>query len=1347
MVMYSSLTIICVLLSIVAERTHAAGNYVILAPQYLRDKQPYQLSVTTLGFDGFSKLHLAIEGTTNSDEEINIEKDVRLQRNQAELVVLDTTTLPPGSYSLRLLSESGGEIDTTIPLTVLDKAYVVLVQMDKPIYRPGNTVKFRVLVLDQTTKPLKKLKAIKVMLSDPNEIPIKVWPHAMLRNGVFQSELEISNEPNLGNWSITANVSGTLYPFSFEVNEYKAPKYELTITTPNVVSVRDKSLMIDIEAWYTFGKPIKGDVTIKVSGPKTISKMSKINGSLRMTFGMSDLVELPYDLNGDTVVNVNVSVHDQYTKKTLTASNSLMIYKNSHQITLRKSSKHFIPGHLHRCWLRIRDPSGAALVDNAEIQASIVISYAGENNLNQTVELHMTPESDGNIPLTLTIPEQATLAEIDVTYHKSNERFLLKSNELSGPEQIQLSVLTEQVVLNRPLRVQVQSSVHLNQLTYQVLSKGKILLVKNLVIDGSKSVILDIDVTPDMIPSAKIFVFSLWSNKILKDTVTVQVNSLTNWVNVSLPVDEIEPGKRIRLTAESQPKSIIGLLAVDRSTWLLGDGNQITRQKVLDELKSFSDEIEGAADSIDEMAIMTNAVIPTAVSARFGDYEPDEEDAYIPPRREFPESWLWFDLNETGSDGKLNISDKVPASITSWQIMAFSLSPEHGLGVLEHPVTLNVFKPFFMIINLPNSIKKSETAVIEVTIFNYLDQMAYVGVKLKNSRQEYEFVNNQGRKDASYQAKNVILAANSASTVKFIIKPRKMGNILIKVIAESTDASDSVERLLRVTPESLPHHKTISRFIELDNSSKYFRIELEIPKHIDENSENISLSVQGNVLGDAANGLEGLIQMPSGSGEQNALKMVPNVVLLDYMSSTGEYDEVLKKRAARFLNMGYQNELKYKHNDGSFSMFGKEDDTGSVFLTALVAKTFQQMSRFITVNQEVIYTAYDWLQQRQSSNGKFSEIGTVPEYGLQQLHKDDTILTAYTLIAFLEDKSIAEKYKSVINKGTQYLSSKVMDLDSVYAQSLTVYALHLSQHKSKEEAFRKLVERSKSDHSRHTRWWDAGSMSIETTAYALMTYINRGNYVDSKSMLNWLISKRKFLGPDNIQTTFVGLQAIAEHSKKITPLRNDYDVIVEYAPHQIASINVDPQTSLELQNLTLPSSVRMLEVTIQGTGTGTFSIDYSYNSNILNLKPRFKVQVQTLNTSTSHYLDLQICARFIPSESYEQTALVLMEIIFPSGYIALDDSVEELEAMQTIKKVVTKYEDESLLLYFESLPETYQCLPVSGFRQSDVLQQIPGSVRVFDFYDNSRIAIAHFDSKQLGVCDICDDDCPADCEK
>jgi len=40
------------------------------------------------------------------------------------------------------------------------------------------------------------------------------------------------------------------------------------------------------------------------------------------------------------------------------------------------------------------------------------------------------------------------------------------------------------------------------------------------------------------------------------------------------------------------------------------------------------------------------------------------------------------------------------------------------------------------------------------------------------------------------------------------------------------------------------------------------------------------------------------------------------------------------------LEAGYQRELSYRHDDGSFSAFGSADSSGSTWLTAFVVRAF-----------------------------------------------------------------------------------------------------------------------------------------------------------------------------------------------------------------------------------------------------------------------------------------------------------------------------------------------------------------------------------------------------------------------
>ena len=75
--------------------------------------------------------------------------------------------------------------------------------------------------------------------------------------------------------------------------------------------------------------------------------------------------------------------------------------------------------------------------------------------------------------------------------------------------------------------------------------------------------------------------------------------------------------------------------------------------------------------------------------------------------------------------------------------------------------------------------------------------------------------------------------------------------------------------------------------------------------------------------------------------------------------------------------LGYQRELTYQRNDGSFSAFGQSDSSGSMWLTAFVAKSFQKAQAFIYIDDEVIIKAVDWMIRRQNRDGSFPEPGRI----------------------------------------------------------------------------------------------------------------------------------------------------------------------------------------------------------------------------------------------------------------------------------------------------------------------------------------------------------------------------------
>jgi len=112
------------------------------------------------------------------------------------------------------------------------------------------------------------------------------------------------------------------------------------------------------------------------------------------------------------------------------------------------------------------------------------------------------------------------------------------------------------------------------------------------------------------------------------------------------------------------------------------------------------------------------------------------------------------------------------------------------------------------------------------------------------------------------------------------------------------------------------------------------------------------------LLGPSIDGLDKLLAMPYGCGEQNMLKFAPNVYIMDYLKVTHQSNAEIEAKAIRFMKsgnvlanllfclvvgiciiinylfnlfVGYQRELTFKHRNGGYSAFGERDREASTW--------------------------------------------------------------------------------------------------------------------------------------------------------------------------------------------------------------------------------------------------------------------------------------------------------------------------------------------------------------------------------------------------------------------------------
>ncbi|NXS46525.1 A2MG protein, partial [Balaeniceps rex] len=134
---------------------------------------------------------------------------------------------------------------------------LVFVQTDKPIYKPGQTVLFRIVSLDKDFHPLNEV--------DPKKNRLYQWAKAELKGGLIQLFFNLTSEPMQGTYTVVAQkASGKTIRHPFSVEEYVLPKFEVTVKMPKVITILDETLKVTVCGLYTFGKPVPGLVSFRV---------------------------------------------------------------------------------------------------------------------------------------------------------------------------------------------------------------------------------------------------------------------------------------------------------------------------------------------------------------------------------------------------------------------------------------------------------------------------------------------------------------------------------------------------------------------------------------------------------------------------------------------------------------------------------------------------------------------------------------------------------------------------------------------------------------------------------------------------------------------------------------------------------------------------------------------------------------------------------------------------------------------------------------------------------------------------------------------------------------------------
>eukprot|EP00057_Strongylocentrotus_purpuratus_P031565 XP_785018.3 PREDICTED: C3 and PZP-like alpha-2-macroglobulin domain-containing protein 8 [Strongylocentrotus purpuratus] len=542
---------------------------------------------------------------------------------------------------------------------------------------------------------------------------------------------------------------------------------------------------------------------------------------------------------------------------------------------------------------------------------------------------------------------------------------------------------------------------------------------------------------------------------------------------------------------------------------------------------------------------------------------------------------------------------------------------------------------------------------------------------------------------------------------------------------------------------------------------------LSLPLNFVPGSERAQATMIADVMGPTLNNLHNLIRLPFGCGEQNMIHFAPNVYIMRYLQRTNQFEPEIKNEATGYLIQGYQRQLTYKRHDGSYSAFGENDSSGSMWLTAFVLKSFAQSRSFIYIDPREMAQSRRWIISRKEDDGSFPPVGREVNKDIQGGIQGKVSLTAYVVVALMEAGVDSQEERDSIKEAQKFLEDNIHPdaITDPYTAALVAYALTLrkSDYAPTAESILSNMAIRKGD---QTYWrlsdqpleslpffahmgnikQTVTSAEVEMTAYALLTYTLLGDIAYSLPIVKWLTQQRNSLGGfSSTQDTCVALQALSEYATLAYVGHVSLNVTLAYT-NFITSVEeqfyLNNENSKVLQVMEIPAFTQTLFIGAVGEGCGLMQVDMSYNIPDPTKNEAFKLNVKMsempsspnqrrrrrrsligtnnevtsdLATDDDYRVSIEVCSRWLHAGS---SNMAVVEVSLLTGFSADIESLERLIMDRQNKLKRYEIDGRRVILYFDEISsQCMTCVIFNAWRNFVVGKMQPVPVKVYDYYE------------------------------
>ncbi len=1072
--------------------------------------------------------------------------DVRLLANQAPIG--EGRTDDDGVFRVDLATEleaddviavarCGDQVVASAPATYTlrqpTRGLVGHVYTDRPIYRPGHTVRIKVVLRwrdGDTLLPFDRPDA-EVSVSDPQGEVIQRTRRPVDRFGALDTDVVLPDGAALGHYVVAVHVDAVRASGSFEVQEYRKPEFEVSVTPERRFARQGDTVEVVVSARYYFGQPVRqGQVELVVQQAPYYSPLRWVDGqdegddtpqpyfyggdereTLRATLnerGQATLrVVVPVsDTGTDVLVRVDARVRDASDLLVSQAATVIGTF-GDFLIASRLGSYMARPGTPVTLRVRTVDYRGtpvAGVPVSVEMLRSEWNSETGRLERESVATAALTSGADGRGEATLTAPTRPGSYRI-ASRAASGDRTVVDETWLwvpgdgdatwsAGEQSLELIADKSTYAPGDVARIALRG----DRPTVRVLlTKEARTLTWHAVRGAGADGTFEVPITDADVGDTWAHVLYLENDKVYYAERRLRVPPASRAVHVDVTADRAvyKPGQpgvfSIRtLDAAGRPVSAqVTIGVVDEAVYGVKPDHTPDGLRVFyrTEYSRVTTDYSRQYYFVGYAGTQRMQLAARRRPLSLADFKADMPER-PEVRREFPDAIYWNTSVVTDADGRADVRVGYPDSLTTWRLTARAVTADTRIGAAVLRTTTT--RDLLMRIVAPRFLTERDHVELPTLTHNYLPGgAADVTVVLDATGVTPE---------APLTPRVATVAANGEVRHAWPFAAGAPGTATFTGTARAGNDTDALVVSLPVLPYGAKREVGGSGLVAPGTSAT---ITLDVPAGSNPGARTLQVSVTPSLAGSMLGALDYLVAFPYGCTEQTVSSFVPNLLLMRTLAQLDIAPTERMSALPRTTRDGLARLLALQHDNGAWGWWATDAD--HPFMTAYATYALlEARAAQIAVPETNVRRAVEAVERQLTETPRM-----VPE------------LRAYLVyvLARAEAAGLTLEAPGVdVGAATDALWSRRADM-TAYGQAWLLLTLHLRGDARAGELAAVLANRAATQGD--MAWWSSdgdpllggwGDASVDTTAtvlQALATVHPDHPLVDPA--LRWLMVNRR----------------------------------------------------------------------------------------------------------------------------------------------------------------------------------------------------------------------------------------------